>query len=100
MLIIPLTPGQNQKFNVFLNNQQCAIKLMQKSTGLFFDISVNGLAIRTGILCLNLVNLIDEDYLGFVGKIRLNDTQGQNDPEISGLGTRYVLQYLESGIDY
>lgn len=100
MRIIPLTAGQNQKLNVFLNNQQCTIKIVQKNTGLFFDLYVNGLAIKTGVICLNLVNLIEEDYLGFVGRIRFSDLQGSSDPVSDGLGIRYQLQYLEPGIDY
>lgn len=41
MLEIVLKPLKAQQFIVSLNNQVCAIRLNQRSTGLYLDLSVN-----------------------------------------------------------
>ena len=35
-------------------------------------------------------------YLGFVGDLMFSDTQGTSDPSSPGLGTRYLLMYIEA----
>ena len=90
---IPLNPIPSQKFTVQLNNQQCTINVYQKSTGLYFDLSVNNNVIVSTMICLNLVGLIRESYLGFSGQLFFFDTQGTNDPDYTGLGSRYILVY-------
>ena len=37
----------------------------------------------------------DSPYLGFVGDLMFADTQGASDSSYDGLGTRYLLVYLE-----
>lgn len=100
MLIIPLVPGKNQTLKVVLTGQLCQINLYENSTGVYIDLYVNAVLIRSSVLCLNLVEMISEEYLGFVGRLRFNDTLGLSDPTINLVGTRYQLQYLEPGIDY
>jgi len=90
---IPLTAVPSQSFTVLLNGQNCAINLYQLSTGLFFDLTVNGNDIVNTMICLNLVGLIREAYLGFQGQLTFFDTQGTNDPTYDGLGARYQLVY-------
>ncbi|HEY6019613.1 MAG TPA: hypothetical protein VIY48_06855 [Candidatus Paceibacterota bacterium] len=63
---------------------------------LFIDVAVDNVPIVSCVPCLNLQRVINADYLGFVGDLRFNDTQGTNDPTYDGLGTRYVLNYLEA----
>jgi hypothetical protein len=93
MLGIPLSPLPSQTLSVMLNGQQCQINVYQKSTGLYFDLSIVNLPIVTGMLCRDRVSLIRHEYLGFIGVIFFCDLQGTNDPEYSGLGSRYVLVY-------
>jgi hypothetical protein len=97
MQIIPLQAVPSQTFSVGLSNQQCKVNVYQKQTGLFFDLYVSGLAVITGVLCLNLNLLVRNTYLGFVGDLAFIDTQGTNDPDYTGLGTRYQLVYLAIG---
>lgn len=93
MQIIPLLPVASQTFSVQLDNQNCQITLSQKSTGLFFDLSLNGNQIIASMICLNKVGLVREAYLGFSGQLVFFDTQGADDPYYTGLGSRFLLGY-------
>jgi hypothetical protein len=90
---IPLSSTGSQSFSILLNQQQCNINVYQLSTGLYCDIAVSGNPIVTTMLCLNLVGLVREAYLGFSGQLFFYDTKGTDDPYFSGLGTRYQLVY-------
>lgn len=90
---IPLTKVGSQSFTVLLGSQQCAINIYQLSTGLYCDIVAGQTTIVNTMLCLNLVGLVREAYLGFTGQLFFFDTQGTSDPDYSGLGTRYQLVY-------
>lgn len=91
--LIPLTQVGSQTFTILLSSQQCNINVYQLSTGLYCDIVANQTNIVTTMLCLNLVGLVREAYLGFTGQLFFFDTQGTSDPDYSGLGTRYQLVY-------
>ena len=70
--------------------------LSTPSKVLLFDLTVNGVVITTAALCLNLKRLlINRQYMGIIGDFMFVDTQGENDPQYSGLGSRYQLLYLE-----
>ena len=90
---IPISTIAAQTFTIQLGDQNCEISLYQKSTGLYFDLILNNVPIVQTMLCLNLVGLVREQYLGFIGQLAFFDTQGTNDPEYTGLGTRYLLVY-------
>ncbi len=96
MLTIPLQQEPNQSLNVTLNSQSVDILLYMTDYGLFADIKNNGSYIATGVLCLDMVPIIRNEYLGFVGNIVFVDTQGNDDPTFDALGTRYVLSYMDA----
>lgn len=91
--IIPISAVASQSFTIQLNNQNCMINLNQKNTGLFFDLFIDESPIVQSMICLNLVGLIREEYLGFVGQLAFVDTKGTSDPYYTGLGTQYLLIY-------
>jgi hypothetical protein len=93
MLIIPLNSVPSQTFTVQLSNQQCDINIYQKSTGLYADLSINGTSIFNTMICLNSVGLVREAYQGFYGQLAFFDTIGSQDPDYTGLGSRYILTY-------
>lgn len=93
MQVIPLTAVASQSFTIQLNGQNCEINIYQKSTGLYFDLILNGSGIVNTMICLNAVGLVREIYLGFVGQLVFIDTQGTDDPYYTGLGSRYILTY-------
>ena len=96
MLRIPITDNFSQTLTVQLAGQNCRINLYQKSTGFFCDLYVNDALIIGGVICENLNRIVRSIYLGFVGDLIFEDTQGTNDPSSPGLGTRYILLYLDT----
>ena len=96
MLAIPLLAVPSQTANILLGGQNCTLNVYTLSTGLFMDVLVNGLPIITGVLCVNQVRVVRDAYLGFVGDLAFSDTQGSNDPDYTGLDSRYALVYLEA----
>lgn len=110
MQIVPLNPIPNQTLQIVLAGQNCAIELdsfdgsdptditLSTSTSwLGFSLSVSGEDITTNATGLDRKRLLlNRQYFGFVGDFMFIDTQGFDDPEYTGLGTRWVLLYLEA----
>ncbi len=94
MLVLNISDVPSQTFNVTLGGRACTINLYQKSTGLFCDILIDDVMVIGGVICENLNRLVRDSYLGFVGDLVFNDTQGDLDPSYPGLGSRYQLFYL------
>jgi len=95
MQIVPLNSTASQAVSVQLAGQDCVISVYQKAFGLFFDLRLGGALIVAGVLCLNLTLIVRSIYLGFAGDLVFIDNQGSNDPDYTGLGTRFSLAYLE-----
>lgn len=96
MLQIPISAVPSQSLSVQLAGQQCQINVYQKSTGVFMDLLVDNAPIVTTMLCQDRVKLVRHQHLGFVGDLAFVDTQGAQDPEYTGFGSRYLLIYLEA----
>jgi hypothetical protein len=92
--IIPLKATPSQTLSVTLGGQLCKIAVYQKSTGLFMDLSVNGVALFTAQICRDRVAMLRKPYLQFTGELFFKDTQGASDPVFSGLGSRFILGYM------
>lgn len=92
-IVIPLQPVPDQTVQVYLAGQSCTLRIYQRTFGLFFDFSQNGGASFTGVQCFNLNKLVRNAYYLFKGDIYFYDTDGQDDPYYTGLGTRFVLLY-------
>lgn len=97
--VIPLAATPNQTLKCVLGGQYCTTRLMTTPVGILIDVLVNDSPVVQGVLCLDQNRLIRYPYLGFVGDLVFVDTQGSQDPEYSGLGSRYQLLYLSPG-DY
>jgi len=93
---IPLQSVPNQSLSIALAGQNCRINIYQRSTGLYSDLYVDNTLIIGGVICQNLNRIVRDAYLGFIGDLGFFDTQGINDPEYTGLGSRYLLIYLEA----
>jgi hypothetical protein len=91
---IPLYAIPSQQLTVNLGGQSCLISVYQKSSGLFLDLTANGVVIATGLLCLDRSLLVRAAYLGFTGDLSFVDSLGAQDPTYDALGTRYQLIYL------
>jgi len=93
---ISLQPVPSQTLQVVLNGQQCAISVYVKTQCMFFDLALSGSPVAYAVQCKNLVTLVPTAYLGFVGWLLFLDTQGSEDPQYMGLGTRWILLYLDA----
>lgn len=96
MLIVPVSAAPSQSLSALLAGQNCQINVYQKTTGLYLDLAINNVPIKSGVVARDRVWLIRHPYLGFVGDLMFADTQGTSDPTYDGLGTRYLLVYLEA----
>jgi hypothetical protein len=94
MQLIPIQPIANQTFQVQLAGQACVLNVYQLQYGLFVDLYVSNSLIVPGVIAENRNRIVRSAYLGFIGDICFFDTQGSNDPQFDGLGTRYQLVYL------
>jgi hypothetical protein len=98
MQIVPVQPIPNQTLQVILNNQACVLNIYQLDYGLFMDVYVGVKLITCGVICQNLNRIVRYAYLGFVGDLVWDDTQGAGnpqDPVYTGLGSRFILIYVD-----
>jgi len=95
MQVVPVKALPYQTLAVQLAGQACVLNIYQKTYGLFMDLYVSGVLVVGGVLCENLTRIVRDVYLGFIGDFVFGDTQGTSDPFYTGLGTQYLLVYLE-----
>ena len=95
MQIIPLQPLPAQVLNVQLDGQPTTLGIYQKSTGLYINVQVNNAEIIGLVIGEDRNRIVRNAYLGFVGDLAFIDTQGTADPVYTGLGSRFVLAYIE-----
>ena len=91
--IIPLVAVPAQSAQIILGGQNCLIMVYQKSTGLFFDLLVDGSPIVQARICQDRNRLVRYERLGFSGDLFFADNQGVADPVYTGLGDRFNLFY-------
>lgn len=95
-VLIPLQPAKSQVVTVQLSGQSCRIKVHHRTFGMYVDLYVNDALIIGGVLALNLNKIVRSKYLGFKGDLYFQDTQGRDDPQWQGLGSRFMLLYDEA----
>lgn len=95
MQYVPIRAVPSQTIAVTLGGQACRINLYQRRMGLFCDLLVNDQPVIGGVICQAGNVIVRDRYLGFAGDLVFYDEQGDEDPEYTGLGTRWVLAYLE-----
>ena len=95
MLIVPIKPLPNQTLQIQLSSQAVALNIYQLAYGLFVDVYVNNTLIIGGVIAQNLNRIVRSLYLGFMGDFVFVDTQGEDDPVYTGLGSQFLLVYLE-----
>jgi|1185.fasta_scaffold856854_2 hypothetical protein len=94
MIVVPLQDVPSQTVGVTLGNQACEIHVYQRSTGLFFDLTVANQLVVGGVIAHDRNRLVRSAYLGFVGDLAFVDTLGSRDPVYTGLVERYLLIYF------
>jgi hypothetical protein len=91
--IVPLLAVPAQTLTTTLNGQYTQINVYQRRTGLFVDVGVTGALIIAGVIALDRNWIVRDAYLGFVGDLAFWDSQGLQDPDYTGLNSRYFLGY-------
>lgn len=91
---ISLMPVKSQEISVTLANQNCRIKIHQRSTGLYMDMYIDNSPVMQGVICMNCCYLVRYKYLRFSGDLVFVDTQGGSDPVWDEVGTRFKLYWL------
>jgi len=91
--IIPLDPIPNQIFNIDLGGQQCTFEFISRGVFMYMNLTVDGVNLINGQICLSGVNLVQYNKNKFTGSIYFEDTQGNLDPLYYGLNDRWVLYY-------
>jgi len=95
--VIPLEPVPAQSLNIVLAGQNCQINVDTLGTLLYFTLTADGVSVCINTVCRNIARLLlDRGYLRFVGDFQFVDTQGVDDPEYTGLGTRWLLLYNDA----
>ena len=96
MIVIPLSPVPSQTLSIALGgkNYEIIVYTLGEQNKLYFDLYNQGAPIIKCVLCHDRVKLIQLAYLGFSGDLTFVDTQGQDDPIYSGLGSRFLLAYF------
>ncbi|WP_262771420.1 phage baseplate plug family protein [Enterobacter asburiae] len=95
MITVSVLPQKSQSILVDLAGKQCIIRLIQRESFLYMDLTVNGNPLIQGVPCLYGNKMVRYSYLGFSGDLAFIDNEGESDPYWEGLGSRYTLYYIE-----
>lgn len=93
--IVPLQALPNQQVQIQLGGQAVTLNIFQQAFGLYVDVFVGATAIIQGVIGENLNRIVRSTYLGFSGDFTFWDTQGSSDPVYTGLGSRYLLVWID-----
>ncbi len=86
MRTVSLVPQKSQSVSVNLAGQQCTIRLIQRESFMYMDLTVNGNPIMQGVPCLYGNRMVRYSYLGFVGDLVFLDNVGQKRPVLGRAG--------------
>ncbi|WP_252354006.1 hypothetical protein [Acetobacter sp. P5B1] len=93
LLTVPLTAVPAQTLKVALSGTLIQITLRQRSTGLYADFDASSTRFLSGVLCQDRTWLVRDAAIGLPGDFLFADTQGQQDPDATALGSRFLLLY-------
>jgi hypothetical protein len=96
IVTIPLKAIPSQSVNVILAGQPCTIELRQLDGRQYLGLSVNGTVICRTVLVVNRSAIVRAAYTGFIGDLAAIDTHGDDAPEYTGWGSRWVLAFNDA----
>ncbi|CRY10502.1 phage baseplate plug family protein [Yersinia enterocolitica] len=94
MNVITLENKKSQSIFITLEGQSCLIRLIQRDSSIYMDLTVNGDPILQGVPCLYANKIVRYKYLGFRGDLFFLDNEGQSDPQWDGLADRFPLYFI------
>ena len=90
---IPLTNAPAQSVSVLLGTQRCILFTRELNGRQYISLSSNGKVICENVLIQPNIPLTQAAYNGFVGELMCVDTQGNDFPDYTQWGSRWVLLY-------
>ena len=94
-LQIPLQPVASQRIAIVLAGQNCQLSVYAKADSMYVDLTVDDVPVLRTHAARNRIRLLlAAGYFGFAGDLVFVDTQGDEQPAFTGLGTRWFLLYL------
>lgn len=96
IVTIPLKPIPAQRFTCPLAGQSYTFWLRQLQSGLYLDLAMQTRPLILGALCLHGTDIIRNPASPLQGTLTFTDTQGSQDPDYTGLGSRFVLQFEDT----
>ncbi len=95
MMQIPLQAVASQRLATVLAAQGCLLNVYQKADGMYVDLTLNDVPVLRTHAARNRIRLLlAARYFGFKGDLVFVDTQGDEQPNYAGLGSRWFLLYL------
>ena len=93
---IPLSAVPSQSINVILAGQPCIIDIRLIGSRQYLSLSINGNVICRNVLMVNRSAIVRAAYTGFIGDLAAIDTQGDEPPQYTGWGTRWLLAFNDA----
>lgn len=94
MNVITLENKKSQSIFITLEGQSCLIRIIQRDSSIYMDLTVNGNPILQGVPCLYANKIVRYKYLGFRGDLFFLDNEGQSEPQWNGLADRFPLYFI------
>lgn len=94
MLVIPIQPRPSQIIRTVLSGQNVQVIINYKDGNTFVDTNANGVDVSLSVLAHENWPLVPVKYNGFLGQLYMLDTQGNDEPEYTQFGDRFILVYL------
>ncbi|MFP1767250.1 phage baseplate plug protein [Lonsdalea quercina] len=94
MNIVSLENSKSQSVLANLGSQACLIRLIQRESFLYMDLTVDGVPVLQGVPCLYGNRIVRYSYLAFKGDLFFLDNEGSSDPSWNGLADRFPLYYI------
>jgi hypothetical protein len=92
MLNIPLMAVPSQRLQTKIDGKTYSLTLTQRTTGMFIDVYVDGVAVCLGVVCIDRAPITS---LGFDGAfVFIDNTNSSANPEYSLLNDSVFLYYL------
>ena len=94
MLNIPLMTVPSQRLQTKIDGKTYALTLTQRTTGMFIDVYVDGVAVCLGVVCIDRAPIM---ALGFDGAfVFIDNTNNSTNPQYSLLNDSIFLYYLDA----
>lgn len=97
MDVIPLIKYPNQELQIILDDQDCTIRVTERSRYTFLDLTVGDAPVRKGMICTPYARVLSEpcDFRGnFFVFDNQTKPQEQTPPEWEGWNARWWLVYF------